>query len=190
MNFGHRVISFDGSAQMARLVSQHCRQPVLIMAFKDLKDLKDLKASSEFDGIWACGSLVHLGEDELLTSLGSLARALKPSGTFFFCLKKGARDQSKVDSVTGRFFNRHYIGSIAPWLRALVLESSENNAKSYALAILDVVKFRHRNVNLDDLEVVLVWRSLGMATACWLAANAKVDRLVLMSPSASISSVM
>jgi SAM-dependent methyltransferase len=117
---GHRVTALDGSAEMARLASMHCGQSVLAMEFKDLN------FTSAFDGIWACGSLVHMSEDELLASLGSLARALKPSGTFFFCLKKGARDQSKVDSVTGRFFNRHDIGSIAPLVEGLGLGIKEH----------------------------------------------------------------
>jgi uncharacterized protein len=67
---------------------------------------------------------------------------------------------------------------------------SEHHAKSDALAIFEVVKFRHRNVDPEQLEIVVIGRSLGTATACWVASQVQVDRLVLMSPFSSIASVM
>jgi len=48
---------------------------------------------------------------------------------------------------------------------------SEKSAQSDALAILETVLFRHRNVDPASLEVVVVGRSLGTATACWLAGS-------------------
>lgn len=51
---GYEVVSFDASEEMVRLSGELTGQQTLLMKFEDI-DFKD-----EFDGIWACASLLHV----------------------------------------------------------------------------------------------------------------------------------
>ena len=48
------VVAFDGSAEIARLASERTGLKVLHLTFDQI-DWRD-----EFDGVWACASLLHL----------------------------------------------------------------------------------------------------------------------------------
>lgn len=50
----------------------------------------ELDAIDEFDGIWACSSLLHLTLDELPQASKLAHRALKPNGAFYASFKYGA----------------------------------------------------------------------------------------------------
>jgi SAM-dependent methyltransferase len=56
---------------------------------------------SEFDGIWACASLLHVGRDSIDAVIERLCRALKPNGAMFVSFK--FRDEEWEQD--GRFFN-------------------------------------------------------------------------------------
>src|ERR1700680_1757764 len=61
---GYRVVSIDASA-----ATKHTGQEALLLRF----DVLDF--DSEFDGIWACGSLVHIARRDLNSVLTRLSRA-------------------------------------------------------------------------------------------------------------------
>lgn len=71
---GFRVTAFDGSAALARLASAYLGQTVLTLRFEEV----DL--ASQFDGVYASASLLHLDDEALVDALARLFRSLKPGG--------------------------------------------------------------------------------------------------------------
>ncbi|MDE7358866.1 MAG: class I SAM-dependent methyltransferase, partial [Lachnospiraceae bacterium] len=57
---GCRVEAIDGSEELCKLASAYTGIQVRHMFFQELS------AVSEYDGIWACSSILHLSRDELL----------------------------------------------------------------------------------------------------------------------------
>ena len=80
---GYRVSAFDASPELAALASTHLGHPVAVLTFQEL-DWQD-----EFDAIWACASLLHVGRDQLPEVFARLARALKPNGILYCSFKHG-----------------------------------------------------------------------------------------------------
>ena len=52
-------------------------------------DFLELDYEGEFDGIWACASLLHLRPDELPTALSLVRRALADGGVLCMSFKRG-----------------------------------------------------------------------------------------------------
>jgi SAM-dependent methyltransferase len=77
---GYRVTAFDAAPQMVELSSQLIDQPVLCAKFQEID------FTAEFDGIWACASLLH---------------ALVAGGVIYASFKHGNREVTR----NGRFFN-------------------------------------------------------------------------------------
>ncbi len=50
---------------------------------------QEIDYRNEFDGIWACASLLHVSMEELPDVLGLLARALKDDGILYVSFKYG-----------------------------------------------------------------------------------------------------
>ncbi len=69
---GYKVNAFDASRKIAALAEKEIEQPVLIQR------LQDIQYQNQFDGIWACASLLHVPAKELPDVLHRLALALKP----------------------------------------------------------------------------------------------------------------
>ena len=92
---GYEVEAFDASLEMCRLASGVIGRTVHHMTFDEVNWV------SEFDGIWACASLLHVGRDSIDAVIGRLCRALKPNGVMFASFK--LRDEEWEQD--GRFFN-------------------------------------------------------------------------------------
>ncbi len=80
---GYRVTAFDASPTLAALAERHTGQPVQVLRFEDLAWRR------EFDGIWACASLLHVPAADLPEVLGRLALALRPGGVLYASFKFG-----------------------------------------------------------------------------------------------------
>ena len=94
---GYKVESVDGSSEMCRLASDYIGQKVRCCRFDDI-DYRD-----EFDGIWACSSLLHVRKEEMKKLLPQLAAALKCGGVLYASFKNG--NEEKIEG--GRFYS-HY----------------------------------------------------------------------------------
>lgn len=93
---GYRVTAMDGCPAMAEQAAAYIGQQVLIL------QAQDLSAKCEYDGIWACASLVHLAPCELPGTLRRLAGALKPDGILYLSFRNGIKEG--YDDL-GRYFN-------------------------------------------------------------------------------------
>jgi SAM-dependent methyltransferase len=84
---GHRVTAFDASPALVALAEAYFGQPVQCLRFQDIA------WREQFDGIWACASLLHVPADELLEAIQRLCRALKPDGILYASFKYGSGER-------------------------------------------------------------------------------------------------
>ncbi len=84
---GYSVTAFDASPALVALAEQHIGQPVQCLRFQDLT------WQSEFGGIWACASLLHVPSAELPDVIARLRAALKPGGILYASFKYGSGER-------------------------------------------------------------------------------------------------
>ncbi len=93
---GYKLQAFDASPAMVFLAEKYLNQKVDLLRFEDL-DYKD-----QFDGIWACASLLHVPRASLNEVFRKLHRSLKNEGVVYVSFKYG---NSEVESGGRRFTN-------------------------------------------------------------------------------------
>ena len=93
---GYKVTSVDASIELAKLASDFIGKPVVIKSFHEIDYFK------EFDGIWACASLLHCPKSEMDGILRRITYALKPQGIVYMSFKHGLGE--RFDEKR-RFFN-------------------------------------------------------------------------------------
>ena len=91
---GYAVSAIDGSTELCKLASEYTGIPVKNMLFQDLNDI------SEYDGIWACSSILHLPLQELKVVLQKMSDALKENGIIYTSFKYG----TFLGERNGRYF--------------------------------------------------------------------------------------
>jgi SAM-dependent methyltransferase len=94
---GYEVTAMDASEAMVELASQHIGRLVLHMSFDQVQ------YEEQFDGVWACASLLHaprLGLPEVLERLG---KALKEEGVMYASFKYGEEEIIR----NGRLFSNY-----------------------------------------------------------------------------------
>lgn len=80
---GFQVTATDGSEELCKLASEYTGIPVKQMLFQELDEVE------QYDGIWACSSILHLPLEELISVLGKMSTALKPHGIIYTSFKYG-----------------------------------------------------------------------------------------------------
>lgn len=83
---GYQVVAIDGSEELAKLASEYIGQEVRCQRFEELDE------KEEYDGIWACASILHLEYETLVEVLRKMERALKPEGYLYTSFKYGKED--------------------------------------------------------------------------------------------------
>jgi SAM-dependent methyltransferase len=94
MDRGYRVKPIDASTGMVEATALRTGQPAEQRRFQDL-DSKD-----EFDGIWACASLLHVPLAELDDVLVRFTTALQMGGICYLSFKEGHGERT----IGGRLF--------------------------------------------------------------------------------------
>ena len=80
---GYKVTSVDGSKKLCEIASEYIGKEVIYSTFQEFK------SNIEFDGIWACASLLHLQYNELKEVMKNLSNMLKVNGYFYLSFKYG-----------------------------------------------------------------------------------------------------
>ncbi|MDK2962432.1 MAG: hypothetical protein PWP20_1558 [Eubacteriaceae bacterium] len=80
---GYTVTAVDGAEECCKLAETLIGRPVDCLLFDQLEE------DSQFDGIWACASLLHVPFAELPDIFNRIVTALKPGGTFYASFKYG-----------------------------------------------------------------------------------------------------
>ena len=91
---GFAVQATDGSAELCKFASEYTGIKVRQMLFNELD------AVAEFDGIWACASILHLAWADLVVVMQKMVRAVKAGGVIYTSFKYGQFTGER----NGRFF--------------------------------------------------------------------------------------
>lgn len=91
---GYQVTATDGAAELCRLASEFTGINVKEMLFDELD------AINQYDGIWACSSILHLPKKELLPVIQKMCEALKDNGIIYTSFKYGNFEGER----NGRYF--------------------------------------------------------------------------------------
>ena len=94
---GFSVVAFDASGEMCKAASELIGQEVWQMKFQEIA------FDEEFDGIWACASLLHVPYEELPDVMNKLNKALKPSGVIYVSFKYGDGKMTKGERTFSNF---------------------------------------------------------------------------------------
>lgn len=94
LNHSYHTDAIDGSGELCRIASEYTGASVKQMLFQELS------AADEYDGIWACSSILHSTYYELKDILKKLARALKKEGILYASFKYGDFEGMR----NGRYF--------------------------------------------------------------------------------------
>ena len=80
---GYMVDAIDGSEKLCKIASDNTGIDVKHMLFQELD------AFDEYDGIWACASIIHLPKETLKIVFKKMICAIKPAGHIYVSFKYG-----------------------------------------------------------------------------------------------------
>lgn len=112
LSLGYHVKAIDGSIQMCELASKYIGQTVENIIFNEIS------YENEFNGIWACASLLHADKGDLKTIINQLKKALKEHGIMYVSFKYG--DSDRIQSE--RYFNDQNEESIKKLLKDFIIK--------------------------------------------------------------------
>jgi 2-polyprenyl-3-methyl-5-hydroxy-6-metoxy-1,4-benzoquinol methylase len=133
---GYRVTAFDASEEMVIRARVFSGVDVQQRSFDEVNEI------AVYDGIWACASLLHVSQRNLLAIMSRLARSLKTGGLWYVSFKNGIGEREKegrtftdlnepalkllVESLSGISTSSAWVttggrpGQKATWLNALL----------------------------------------------------------------------
>lgn len=91
---GYTVVALDGSEELCKIASNFIGQEVIHSTFEEIDYF------NEFDGIWACASILHVASDKLEYIFQKIARALRTNGYLYVSFKYGNYEGVR----NGRYF--------------------------------------------------------------------------------------
>ena len=94
LNHGYHVTTTDGSEVICKMATDYTGIQVKQMLFEELDD------RNQYDGIWACASILHLSREELPDIFHKMHRALKKNGIIYTSFKYGTFEGER----NGRYF--------------------------------------------------------------------------------------
>lgn len=97
MEAGYDVVSFDASEEMCKRASEFIGREVKNMRFEEMS------FANEFDGIWACASLLHVAFEKLPEIVKKLHEALRTNGAVYASFKYGEGTKIRGDRVFSDF---------------------------------------------------------------------------------------
>ena len=110
---GYNAIGLDIAENLSATAKQHLNIDIIY------ENMINWKSSEPFDGMWCCGSLLHLHDDELQSFLQNLKYNLKQDGIIFVSVKEGIPTGINKD---GRYFHNYTQNEICDILNKAGLE--------------------------------------------------------------------
>ncbi len=86
---GYQVTAFDYSPALVKLATKLTGQEVLNLSFQDLV------FENQFNGVWACSSLIHVPMDEMHDAILKLSRSMKMDGILYASFKHGTGEHDR-----------------------------------------------------------------------------------------------
>ena len=116
-------MGFDASTEMVRLA----REPVCGRAKIHHQRFDDVAWQAEFDGVWACASLLHVPLAEFTGVAARITSALRPGGALYVSFKLGHGERIS----NGRNFTDHTEGSLRAALEGEAASNTEAWVSEY-----------------------------------------------------------
>ncbi|MGF1849360.1 class I SAM-dependent DNA methyltransferase [Vibrio lentus] len=101
-NLGFDVTGVEPSSVLSQFAKNYTQAEIIEST------IQALRVPYQFDGIWACASLLHISSDELPMAFDNIAQIVKPDGVIYCSFKHGEFEGVK----NGRFFNFRTIDSL------------------------------------------------------------------------------
>ena len=86
---GYSVVAIDASREMCKRAAEILGQEVWQMKFEEMS------FEDEFDGVWACASLLHVPEKQMEGVIEKIKKGLRPEGIFYASFKYGEGETEK-----------------------------------------------------------------------------------------------
>lgn len=112
---GYNVDAIDGSEKFCKIASEYTGVQVKQMLFEELDVVE------EYDGIWACASILHVEKKQLTDIMKKIAIATKTDGVVYASFKYGEFEGVR----NGRFFTyltEESLGKLLEAVPELVIE--------------------------------------------------------------------
>lgn len=106
---GFHVDAVDGSEELCKIASRYTGTEVRQMLFSELD------AVDQYDGIWACASILHLPKREQKSVLRKMAAALKVDGVIYTSFKCGEFEGER----NGRFFTDFTVETFTDYIQGI-----------------------------------------------------------------------
>ena len=104
---GYKIEAIDGSEELCQIASEYSGIKVECMLFQDLNE------NDQYDGIWACASILHLSKTEMKDVLKKMIRSLKKNGIIYTSFKygefEGMRNNRYFSDFTEKTFQEYII---------------------------------------------------------------------------------
>ena len=104
----YHVDAMDGSKELVKLAKNYTGTKVECALFSELSVIQ------EYEGIWACSSILHLPKEQLEETFKRIAEALKPSGYAYASFKYG--------DFEGERNQRYFIDFTEPKFRDFIMK--------------------------------------------------------------------
>lgn len=95
---GYRASGIDASSELIQIARERWGIPV------EVGLIEEWVTEETFDGIWCCGSLMHLDFEEVKQFFAKLKNVMKKNGVLFMSVKSGIK--TGEDEI-GRFFENY-----------------------------------------------------------------------------------
>jgi SAM-dependent methyltransferase len=86
---GYRVTAFDYSPALVKLASKLSGQEVLQLSFQEIQ------FENQFNGVWACSSLLHVSMGVMHDVISRLSRAMKVDGVLYASFNYGTGEHDR-----------------------------------------------------------------------------------------------
>lgn len=111
LKYGYKVTMLEPAEAFNEIIFKNTGQ------YPVNKTVQEIDEEEQYDGIWACASLLHVPEDEQDDVLKRIRKALKPDGIFYCSYKEG--EGSSVDDkgrlqVYNNFASLYKLGKLFP----------------------------------------------------------------------------
>jgi SAM-dependent methyltransferase len=90
---GYMVTAFDATPEMVELAERFSGQKIRLLRFQEMD------YENEFEGIWACASLLHVPLTEMPAVFARFIKALKPNGYWNMSFKYGMGEKQRGERL-------------------------------------------------------------------------------------------
>lgn len=103
LNAGYKVTAIDASNAVAAYAEKVIGKQVMVRSFQEMT------FSDQFNGVWACASLLHCPRSQIVNVLDRVALSLKQNGVAYMSFKW---DNDETIDDKGRYFNNYTLESL------------------------------------------------------------------------------